>query len=258
MDDRSARRDLAARRGHRRRPVATARAAAHLAGRRRRCSARCCSGRSRSSTTRPPRSRSGSASRSSRSSCRRSRRSPVSGRSGSSRSGCGCSRRSAVTWLIVGRTLALESRINRGQAALSAEDRTAVLVTILLVAFLAFTGVAAMVPGGLAQTGGALPGRATSSSSPPATRSSPACSATARPRCGSTTSRGRAVGRRDVRGGDRHRRGGAPGDGDPAPRRAGPADARLLPVGRVHQHGARRAGATSAGSGRSGCSPRSA
>jgi len=63
----------------------------------------------------------------------------------------------AVTWLIVGRTLALEARINRSPSGLSADDRTALLVTILLVAFLAFTGVAAMVPGGLVQTGGALP-----------------------------------------------------------------------------------------------------
>lgn len=61
-----------------------------------------------------------------------------------------------VTWLIVGRTLALEGRINRGPAGLSADDRTALLVTLLLVAFLAFTGVAAMVPGGLVQSGGAL------------------------------------------------------------------------------------------------------
>jgi len=62
-----------------------------------------------------------------------------------------------VTWLIVGRTLALEGRINRGPAGLSADDRSALLVTLLLVAFLAFTGVAGMVPGGLVQTGGALP-----------------------------------------------------------------------------------------------------
>jgi len=61
-----------------------------------------------------------------------------------------------LTWLIVGRTLALESRINRGPAGLSPDDRSALLVTILLVAFLAFTGVAAMVPGGLVQSGGAL------------------------------------------------------------------------------------------------------
>jgi hypothetical protein len=64
----------------------------------------------------------------------------------------------AVTWLIVGRTLALEARINRAQSALSEDDRSALLVTTLLVAFLGFTGVAAMVPGGLVQNGtGALP-----------------------------------------------------------------------------------------------------
>jgi len=62
----------------------------------------------------------------------------------------------AVTWLIVERTLEVESRINHGMAALNADDRTSLLVTILLVAFLAFTGVAAMVPGGLVQSGGAL------------------------------------------------------------------------------------------------------
>jgi len=61
-----------------------------------------------------------------------------------------------VTWLIVGRTLALEARINRGPSGPSEDDRTALLVTILLVAFLGFTGVAAMVPGGLVQTAGAL------------------------------------------------------------------------------------------------------
>ena len=60
----------------------------------------------------------------------------------------------AATFLIVGRTLALESRIHRAVGALSADDRTAVLVTTLLVAFLAFTGVAAMVPGGLVQDPG--------------------------------------------------------------------------------------------------------
>jgi hypothetical protein len=61
-----------------------------------------------------------------------------------------------VTWLIVDRTLDLEARINRGTAGLSADDRTALLVTILLVAFLAFTGIAAMVPGSLVQSGGTL------------------------------------------------------------------------------------------------------
>ena len=62
----------------------------------------------------------------------------------------------ALTWFIVERTLEVESRINHGMAALTADDRTSLLVTLLLVAFLAFTGVAAMVPGGLVQTGGAL------------------------------------------------------------------------------------------------------
>lgn len=62
----------------------------------------------------------------------------------------------AVTWLIVERTLELESRINHGLTKLTTDDRTSVLVTLLLVAFLAFTGVAAMVPGGLAQSGNAL------------------------------------------------------------------------------------------------------
>jgi hypothetical protein len=62
----------------------------------------------------------------------------------------------AVTWLIVERTLELESRINHGLTALTTDDRTSLLVTLLLVAFLAFTGVAAMIPGGLALSGGAL------------------------------------------------------------------------------------------------------
>jgi hypothetical protein len=62
-----------------------------------------------------------------------------------------------ITWLIVGRTLALEARIHRSTGGLTAEDRSAVLVTVLLVAFLGFTGVAAMVPGGLVQATGTLP-----------------------------------------------------------------------------------------------------
>ena len=61
-----------------------------------------------------------------------------------------------VTWFIVERTLEQETRINRGLAALTTDDRTSLLVTVLLVAFLAFTGVAAMVPAGLALSGGAL------------------------------------------------------------------------------------------------------
>ena len=63
-----------------------------------------------------------------------------------------------VTWLLVRRTLALEARIDHAQTGLSSDDRAAILVTILLVAFLGFTGVAAMVPGGLVQpTGGPGP-----------------------------------------------------------------------------------------------------
>ena len=62
----------------------------------------------------------------------------------------------AITWLIVGRTLTLEVRLTRINERLTSDDRSALLVTILLVAFLGFTGVAAMVPGGLAQAGGAL------------------------------------------------------------------------------------------------------
>jgi hypothetical protein len=59
-----------------------------------------------------------------------------------------------VTWLLVRRTLALEARIHHAPTGLSTDDRTAVLVTILLVAFIGFTGVAAIVPGGLVQPQG--------------------------------------------------------------------------------------------------------
>jgi hypothetical protein len=64
-----------------------------------------------------------------------------------------------VTWLLVRRTLALEARIHRTVNGLTADDQTAVLVTILLVSFIGFSGVAAMVPGGLiGRTGhGSLP-----------------------------------------------------------------------------------------------------
>ena len=63
-----------------------------------------------------------------------------------------------VTWLLVRRTLSLEARIQHASTDLSADDRTAVQVTILVVAFVAFTGVAATVPGGLVQPlGGAGP-----------------------------------------------------------------------------------------------------
>lgn len=54
-----------------------------------------------------------------------------------------------LAWLLVGRTLALEARIHHAPTGLSADDRTAVLVTMLVVSFVGFTGVAALVPGGL-------------------------------------------------------------------------------------------------------------
>jgi len=58
-----------------------------------------------------------------------------------------------ITGLIVDRCLALEARILASPDAVDAEARTAVLVTTLVVAFLGFGGVAAMVPGGLVQPG---------------------------------------------------------------------------------------------------------
>jgi hypothetical protein len=58
----------------------------------------------------------------------------------------------AVAGLLVARALAIEAKIHASPEGLSTEDRTALLVTLLLVGFLGFTGVAAMVPGGLVQT----------------------------------------------------------------------------------------------------------
>ena len=55
--------------------------------------------------------------------------------------------------LLVARSLAIEARILGSREGLSVGDRTSLLVTMLLVAFIAFTGVAAMVPGGLVQPG---------------------------------------------------------------------------------------------------------
>lgn len=60
-----------------------------------------------------------------------------------------------ITGLIVDRCLALEARILASPEGIDAEERTVVLVTILIVAFLGFVGVAAMVPGGLVQPGAA-------------------------------------------------------------------------------------------------------
>jgi hypothetical protein len=58
-----------------------------------------------------------------------------------------------VTGVLVERCLALEARILSSPTGLDDDGRTTVLVTTLVVAFLAFIGVAATVPGGLAQPG---------------------------------------------------------------------------------------------------------
>lgn len=58
-----------------------------------------------------------------------------------------------VTGWLVHRCLTLEARILATPDGFDDDGRTAVLVTTLLVAFIAFIGVAAMVPGGLAQPG---------------------------------------------------------------------------------------------------------
>jgi hypothetical protein len=59
------------------------------------------------------------------------------------------------TGLLVERCLAIESAILASRSGAGPEDRTAVLIATLLVAFLAFTGVAALVPGGFAPQGAA-------------------------------------------------------------------------------------------------------
>jgi hypothetical protein len=58
-----------------------------------------------------------------------------------------------ITGFLIERCLALEARILSSPGGLDADLRTTVLVTTLIVAFLAFVGVAATVPGGLAQPG---------------------------------------------------------------------------------------------------------
>ncbi len=58
-----------------------------------------------------------------------------------------------LTGLIVARTLALEARVLASHDDLGAEGRTSVLVMTLVVAFLGFVGVAAMVTGGLVEPG---------------------------------------------------------------------------------------------------------
>lgn len=61
----------------------------------------------------------------------------------------------AGAWLMA-RVLGTEARILASTSGASAADRTAVLIEVLIVAFLAFTGVAALVPGGLPEPGTAV------------------------------------------------------------------------------------------------------
>ena len=246
-------------RGDDRRAVAAARAAARLAGRRRCCSARCCSARSRSSPTRlaPVRGRG-----------RRPDRvaDPAVGRGGRLPRGhparpvraVARARPSALTWfLVVADARARGADPPRPRSGLTADDRTAVLVTILLVAFIGFTGVAAMVPGGLVQPGRARAPcpRATCWSSPPATRLIAGLLGYRAVALRVPEPARRALVGPDLRGGHRDRRGGPAGDGDPAAGRTGAPDARVLPVGRAPPARRRRAAATRAGCGRSCCWP---
>ena len=56
----------------------------------------------------------------------------------------------AATAFLVDRTLRLEERIVASDRALTADDRSEVLVATLLVGFVAFAGAGTLVPGGLA------------------------------------------------------------------------------------------------------------
>ena len=65
----------------------------------------------------------------------------------------------ALAGALVGLTLVTELRIARASGPPSSADRTAVLIEVLIVGFLGFAGVAALVPGGLpvpGQSGGAI------------------------------------------------------------------------------------------------------
>jgi hypothetical protein len=59
----------------------------------------------------------------------------------------------ALSGFVVSRTLALEARLMADPHGLDPGERSAVMVTVLSVAFLGFIGVAASVPGGLVQPG---------------------------------------------------------------------------------------------------------
>ena len=130
-----------------------------------------------------------------------------------------------VTGLIVDRCLALEARILASPSGVDAEERTAVLVTTLIVAFLGFVGVAAMIPGGLVQPapaggGGGAPLPETDLLVLVGGRRHHRVPARVPGRGPAGVERARrAVVRGDLRGGHRHRRGRRPVHGDPAPAR---------------------------------------
>ena len=61
-----------------------------------------------------------------------------------------------AAWLLVERPLVLEARILAAAHGPTPEDRTTLLVQELIVSFVAFAGVAALVPGGLPEVGAGL------------------------------------------------------------------------------------------------------
>jgi hypothetical protein len=64
----------------------------------------------------------------------------------------------AALGLVLDRVLVLESRLALQVAGPTEADRSRVLLAAVVTAFVAFTGVAALVPGGLAEPGGTIPG----------------------------------------------------------------------------------------------------
>ena len=149
-----------------------------------------------------------------------------------------------VTGLLVARSLAIEARIHADQNDLSPADRTSLLVTMLLVAFLGFTGVAAMVPGGLVQP------TADGGVTPPIPETDLLILALGDAviafLLGYRAASLRLVTLRDAlfsaltyAAGDRDRRGRVAGDGDPAADGPGPADPGVLPLGCVPRRVAR-------------------
>jgi hypothetical protein len=65
-----------------------------------------------------------------------------------------------ATALLVDRTVVLETRVLASDRGMTADDRSSILIAILLTGFVAFIGAGALVPGGLASAIGAIGGRA--------------------------------------------------------------------------------------------------